>query len=524
MYCPNCGKTIDEGSTRCPSCSFVLSGGQSSRQSGSSSSAGSSLSSEYYATDAPAEAAKLSATICDALRQLGADSLRNPRRLQSFVMDCVPEEDRVGSTFVRNCDRELLEPLDKALRTGTPDAVEMSAMQVMSLLADDRTIVDNMARLVAKSAAEGIASYLGITVHIDLGGDSAQPPQADFISCPHCGARNVESASFCVACGSDLRAKVPAEQTPADQVPPERTPPDQTTPPGPSFVVCRTCGANNLVTDTYCSSCGQPLHAAAGAGHASASKRSRGALIGVVAALATVLVVLLVVVFGGKIVPGPGPSSGGSAGASDVAVDDDSGEKAEETDEDESDKSDKSDKYPDPVFTSVKASSTLEEDSGNYAPEQVLDGNSQTCWAEGSGEGLEDQWESGKVTNSTYDEAVGIGEWIELRASDEQHVQGITITNGYSKKKGDDWTDRSNGDTFYYDNTRVRGVTIELSDGYVEEATLPDSGPGVPYEIEFDEAHDTTYVRITIDSVYATSQDGGRATWPDTTIDEIGVF
>ena len=181
--------------------------------------------------------------------------------------------------------------------------------------------------------------------------------------------------------------------------------------------------------------------------------------------------------------------------------------------------------YSDPVFTKVKASTTLEEDTGKYAPEQLLDGNRQTCWAEGAGTDKEEAWEQGSLSESEAEEAAGIGEWVELSASDEQHVQGLTIVNGYSKEKSADWEDRSNGDTFYYDNPRVKRMTVTFSDGFEETVNLEDAGPGVEQTVAFDEAHDTTSVRLTILEVYDTGIGGsGRCKWPDTSIDEVEVF
>lgn len=68
-------------------------------------------------------------------------------------------------------------------------------------------------------------------------------------------------------------------------------------------------------------------------------------------------------------------------------------------------------------ITTATASSTLGTDGVNtYDPENVLDGNPSTCWAEG--------------VNS-----VGVGESITLSGDGEQLFSGFRIRNGYQKSE-----------------------------------------------------------------------------------------
>ena len=135
------------------------------------------------------------------------------------------------------------------------------------------------------------------------------------------------------------------------------------------------------------------------------------------------------------------------------------------------------------------ASSTLEPDSitSYYGPNNALDEIFETAWNEGSDDD-------------------GIGEWISINADGEQWARGVKIVNGYPKS-----------DEVFYNNNRCKDVTIELSDGYTIEYTLEDSYREWQY-IEFDDYHKTSYIKLTIDSVYKGS------TWSDTSICEMHAY
>ena len=142
-----------------------------------------------------------------------------------------------------------------------------------------------------------------------------------------------------------------------------------------------------------------------------------------------------------------------------------------------------------PVFTYTDASSVLpgDEVTAYYGPNNVVDNDFTTAWNEGVDGG-------------------GIGEWVSINANEPQRVSGVRIVNGYPKT----------GDIFK-GNHRCRNVTISLSDGYEQHVTLKDAYR--EYQtFNFDRAHDTTFVRVRIDSIYQ----GAR--WDDTPICELQAF
>lgn len=142
-----------------------------------------------------------------------------------------------------------------------------------------------------------------------------------------------------------------------------------------------------------------------------------------------------------------------------------------------------------PVFTSTDASSVLpgDEVTSYYGPNNVVDNDFMTAWVEGVGGG-------------------GVGQWVSINATTPQKVSGVRIVNGYPKA----------GDIFT-GNHRPRSVTVSLSDGYEQRLTLADSYR--EYQtFNFDRAHETTYVRVRIDSIYQ------GAKWDDTAICELQAF
>jgi len=95
---------------------------------------------------------------------------------------------------------------------------------------------------------------------------------------------------------------------------------------------------------------------------------------------------------------------------------------------------------------------------------------------------------------------------VQIQASTEQHVTGIRICAGYSKAADVyDW------------NNRPRDVTISFSDGSSVDVTLDDAY-STWQVFELSRPVDTTYVRITVNSVYPGSQ------WDDTAISDIQVY
>ncbi|MBQ9058002.1 MAG: hypothetical protein IJ125_02330 [Atopobiaceae bacterium] len=144
--------------------------------------------------------------------------------------------------------------------------------------------------------------------------------------------------------------------------------------------------------------------------------------------------------------------------------------------------------YP-PVFNDAVASTTLAPDQyvSYYGALNAIDHNLTTAWNEGA-------------------KGPGKGEWLRLQASGEQRVSGLRIVAGYPKNEA-----------VYKNNNRPKEITIELSDGYKLKTTLNDEFGGWQ-RVEFDEAHATKSVTLTINSVYSGSK------YDDTSFAEVEVF
>lgn len=525
MFCPNCGNQVEQGSKHCPACGYGLSSAWSSSVSRHT---GSSLSSSFYTKDGFTAAAHLSEVVTSALREFGPDVLKTPRRMVSYAMDFIPEEDRVGTTFIMHCDEEFLGIFDRALAQRTPDSLIDATMKAKHLLTDDRSIVDRMATLIAESVTEGVADYAGIAVTFP-----GHTETSNVVACPYCGVSNPEANEYCQECGRPLR-----------QVPPH-----------PATIACPHCGVANPETNEYCKECGRPLRQVpdvppsmspcphcgalnpldsdfcANCGGKLKGRTTGGDtkpwLVVAVAALAGVLVVLLIC---------------NGTGMGKKPVDDLVEDPTEDAIEEE---------HAAPVFTEAEATSSFDqpgENSPKHTPELVLDGDLTTAWEEDKG---------GRASDP------GIGESITLKADTEQYVSGVRIINGYAKT----WYN-------YYWDTRPKQITITLSDNWSTTYTLIDRGitkeypvDGLPtyvvgeaapleapegldiyrpteekvskdevedpdfplwQEVDFDEVHKTTFIRITIDSVYeegAMKNPSDRDNdWYDTTITEIRAY
>lgn len=143
--------------------------------------------------------------------------------------------------------------------------------------------------------------------------------------------------------------------------------------------------------------------------------------------------------------------------------------------------------YP-PRFSEFEASSTLRDtDFGTYSAFYAFDGNHDTSWVEGA----------------TDD---GIGEWIELRATEPQAVNGLRVMGGYNKSQ---W--------LFDTNHRPALLLIQFDDGARYELELND-GMRVWNDIRFDETHATQTIRLTILSTYYGDD------MLDTCISEIEVY
>lgn len=142
-----------------------------------------------------------------------------------------------------------------------------------------------------------------------------------------------------------------------------------------------------------------------------------------------------------------------------------------------------------PVFTYVTASSIRDTDTegGEYSLESVLSNNPMTKWV---------------PSKASHD---GISEWIQINASQPQYVKGIYILNGYHKSE-----------QIWYNNNRVKSCTLSFSDGRSIIVTLGDTMDLI--KIDLDIPVNTTFIRLTINSVYA----GAR--WDDTAITYLSAY
>ncbi|MBR3313339.1 MAG: zinc ribbon domain-containing protein [Atopobiaceae bacterium] len=510
--------------------------------------------------------------ICDILRRHGADVLGNPRRMRALVKDHLSEDDRVVAAFVNNCADDYLAIFAQAVDGGTSSDVELAAEKAEDYLRDHRSISARMSRVVSQAVAQGVGEYLGVSVDFDSP-DEATPK----VTCWNCGTQNSAADVYCIDCGVQLRkisASAEPDETTTSQherVNGPRTKPEQTQDSGqtqrvgrdtrkteripPTMVTCPACGAQNRAAANFCVRCAHPLRDVEQHDSREEPKSTAPRWLVVLIAVLLCAVVALTLTLCGRMgddgftfpwFTGGDTGTGVDGGETDDGkAEGDGGEKAE-GDGNESDDGEKSDDGKTggngaegdgasqdeddevdlvPEFRKASASSSLEEGRPeDYDPSNVLDHDRTTSWQEGSNDYELSDWTNGRITGSAAEKLLGVGEWIELSAEGKQRVSGFDIINGYSKPKPNDWEDRSNGDTFYYDNGRVKSMEVRFSDGSEEFVYLDDPGPGVRQHIEFDKPHDTTYVRFIITGAYDTNLSGGRATYPDTTIDEIEVF
>ena len=135
----------------------------------------------------------------------------------------------------------------------------------------------------------------------------------------------------------------------------------------------------------------------------------------------------------------------------------------------------------------VMASSELSESNMTHFAGRVLDGDPDTAWVEGAA-------------------GQGIGETLVLTFDGTYQVSGLRICAGYQKN-----------DYVYYNNSRPETISVEFSDGSVENYSLADV-----YDQEqvvtFSTPKETSYIRIIINSVYPGTK------YEDTCISEIKLF
>jgi len=144
---------------------------------------------------------------------------------------------------------------------------------------------------------------------------------------------------------------------------------------------------------------------------------------------------------------------------------------------------------PVPVFNHAAASSVRGTDTegGQYSVESVLSNDIMTKWV------------PQKSTSN------GINEWVMISADSLQYVHGINILNGYQKNQ-----------EVWNNNNRVRDCTLSFSDGTTRSFTLSDTMDMI--RLDFNETIATTYIKLTIRSVYR------GVKWNDTAITYMGAF
>lgn len=148
--------------------------------------------------------------------------------------------------------------------------------------------------------------------------------------------------------------------------------------------------------------------------------------------------------------------------------------------------------YDPPVFGFFDTSSVLAPDSttSDYGGYNAIDGVIETAWNEGA-------------------PGDGTGEWLQLSSGTPQHVTSVSIMGGYPKPYRD-------GSDVYYKNNRPRQITISYDGG--SQAFLLQDLRGQFQICEFPQPVDTTFIRITIDSVYK------GANYDDCCIAEVEVY
>lgn len=248
-----------------------------------------------------------------------------------------------------------------------------------------------------------------------------------------------------------------------------------------SELYCTQCGSELEPGSTFCPECGAPVEDQV----MPPSQQSRTWPIFVVVAIVVVAAIVAIVLFmqGGEAAEDEGGSTKQEETQSATSSEPSSSESSRSTTP--------SAIAEPPMFTMVSTSSVLAPDknTSDYSGASATDGILDTAWNEGS---------SGD----------GTGEWIELIASTPQHVSAVSIVGGYPKIYRD-------GSDVYYKNNRPRQITISYDGG--SQTFMMQDLRGQFQTFTLDRPVDTTFVRITIESVYK------GANYNDCCISEIEV-
>jgi hypothetical protein len=144
-----------------------------------------------------------------------------------------------------------------------------------------------------------------------------------------------------------------------------------------------------------------------------------------------------------------------------------------------------------PVATSIAASSVLpDQGSTTYDPDNLIDGQADTCWAENA---------------SGY----GVGEYVEFTWASPVTISQVRIVPGYDKTGGgwDRWV--SNG--------RVRTFDLIFSDGSTESLAVTDTK--APQVLTLGALHNVTWVQFVITGFYEAAEGPHKA--EDTSVSEL---
>lgn len=240
-----------------------------------------------------------------------------------------------------------------------------------------------------------------------------------------------------------------------------------------SELFCTNCGSQLEPGSIFCENCGAPVEDAQMAQGAQTSQQQRKWPIFVVFAIVVVAVIVAVVIF--------------TQDENPVGEDESNTPVQEQTEDSSTSSTNTPAEEPShtatpsaitmpPEFTMVETSTVLAPDktTSDYSGRNAMDGALDTAWNEGS-------------------PSDGTGEWIEFIAYTPQHVSSVSIAGGYPKLYKD-------GSDVYYKNNRPRQVTISYDGG--SQAFMMQDLRGQFQTLTLSQPIDTTFVRITIDSVY----------------------
>lgn len=382
----------------------------------------------------------LRAAIAASLRDYGPELLKRPNRMVSLLLDLTDAEERDVKIITQQFDPELAEPVIQAIEHPQNVSLETVRDRIWQMLTHQRSITSDAAVEAAEALVGGVADYL----ERPLTPLHKPTPRTVPVS-PHTSDepqnRSIEGDTPRQPHPQSVSASKYAESS------------------NYSF------GTRSQASSQYAQ---PPVTAPAPPVTASPYAPPRqGApawLIGLAVFLACAVIVFAGVLYVRGAFDGVNTNEQHESDTVTLASEITDSDVASETETSDGPTSDP------PVFSSATSSTELEPDgySDSYGPENVLSDDITHAW------------------NAEYSS----GDWIQLDADAPQTIHGLRILNGYAKRED-----------VYYKNCRPRDITIELSDGYTQTATLEDLY-GKKQDIKFDKAHSTDYVKLTIETSY----------------------